>query len=332
MKKIIFVLLTMLLFITNIKADDVDIKISEISILEKGNYVETNTPSVNGLNINFNVKFNDVSDYVKYKVVIKNNEKEDYSVSYQNISSDHIKYVFDFEDGNKILKANSEKVLLVTISYDKPVSSEELTSGKYTEEKTLELKVENSDGKIVNPKTGVNEWTSAILSLLVLFGIIVGIIVNNRQLKLMAFTLSFALLLVPYTVDALKEITINITSKIEIEHVDLIKFKITSVSRFETYVDDSDLSYRQSSTKEYDALPNMTMGEWINSKYNIDKITYEDGQDFCSSNESYFMTKDAYRNPDNSIQRLNTDELFRYSDIIEENKEYYISKSGSCDK
>ena len=75
MKKYIYSLLILLLLPVIVLAENVSIK--SVNLVEKGDFVEVvKEPTFEGLNLNFDLKFNNVGDSATYKVVLENKDDE----------------------------------------------------------------------------------------------------------------------------------------------------------------------------------------------------------------------------------------------------------------
>ena len=119
------------------------------------NTIIKSEPTFNGLVMNFDVSFKQKNDFVKYKVVVKNDTNIDYKIANDTSfnKSDHITYTYDVEN---ILKPKGEAVVYVTITYSSEVDPSELVDGMYKEENKAVIQLLNKDGKVENPNTGIN--------------------------------------------------------------------------------------------------------------------------------------------------------------------------------
>ncbi len=122
MKKLFYLVLVMILSLAfvPVHAATEDIEITSIDLVEHGGIAREVTKAIaEGLNVNFNVKFYNKDDYVKYKVIIKNTSKDSYELSDQTNfnKSDYIEYKFEFENDNKVVDPGSEKVIYIVITY-----------------------------------------------------------------------------------------------------------------------------------------------------------------------------------------------------------------------
>ena len=222
MKKILLLLALILLPITTHAATDVEIK--DLSLVSKTDNTEViKEASHNGLKISFNLKFSELGDNAKYKFIIKNNSTKDYEIDTGTSFGDDgiIKYEFQVEGNNKVLKAKEEKTMNVIISYNKEPDPTKYQNGKYVAEDTLDINLSN-DKISANPKTANNKIIIAIIIMLVISTIAV-LVYSQKQTFL---PLVILLLILPVATLALEKITINVDSKVEIEEPEEIEIAI----------------------------------------------------------------------------------------------------------
>ena len=223
MKKILLLLVLLILLpITTNAASNVEIK--DLTFISKSDNTEiVQDAKVDGLKLNFNLKFYQVGDNAKYKFTIKNNSTKDYEIETgTSFSKDKvIKYEFQVDGNNKILKAKEEKNMTVTISYNIKVDDSKYVDGKYIAEDTLDINLSN-DKISANPKTANNKIIIAIVIMLVISTIAV-LVYSQKQTFL---PLVILLLILPVATLALEKITINVDSKVEIEEPEEIEIAI----------------------------------------------------------------------------------------------------------
>lgn len=140
----LFILLIILSILSiNVKANTCNpdkVSIESISTLDKTNNVEEiEEASKEGKNIKLNLSMSDVGDYIKYKLIIKNDSNEDYKLAEKslNIESDYMNYNFELEDNSDIIKANSSKIIYLKVEYQKEIPSEELENDVFNEKKAF---------------------------------------------------------------------------------------------------------------------------------------------------------------------------------------------------
>lgn len=137
MKKYILLFILLIIpFSVNAETCDVNkIKIESISVIEQSDNVNfKEDPTINGKEINLNLNFLEVGDRIKYKLVVKNESAEEFNLDSSNVSTDYVDYTINSYDGN-VLKANTSKILFLTINYKKEVPSDKLVNGFFNDSK-----------------------------------------------------------------------------------------------------------------------------------------------------------------------------------------------------
>ena len=174
MKKIeliisIFIFFMFIPFIVNAKTCDTDkISIESVKIEEKTDGVEENKEaSFNDKDVNLNLSLTKEGDSIKYKIIVKNNSKDDYLLdkNYLNINSEYIDYSLESDDNSNIVKAESQKQMFLNIKYKKRIPNEAFKSGKYNENKTMPLSlstksINNKPNVLKNPNTKTISYLS----------------------------------------------------------------------------------------------------------------------------------------------------------------------------
>ena len=202
MKKVLFLLLMIVsVTIINVSAATCNpdkVSIESISTLDKTNNVEEiEEASKEGKNIKLNLSMSDVGDYIKYKLIIKNDSNEDYKLAEKslNIESDYMNYSFELEDNSDIIKANSSKIIYLKVEYQKEIPSEELENDVFNEKKAIPLNI--LDNEITNPDTKRNIIILSIIVLIIISTILISI-KNKKYLKPMILIIGIALPVITY--------------------------------------------------------------------------------------------------------------------------------------
>ena len=262
---LIFVMLLSLMFVP-VHAATEDIAIESIKMVEHGGIAREVTPaSAEGLNVKFDVKFYNKDDFVKYKLIIKNTSKDSYELSDQTNfnKSDYIEYKFEFENDNKVVDPGSEKVMYIVITYKNAVPENLLLEdGGFQEDNAMKISLNNKSA--VNPDTGIKTVVIMSIALLVL-GMFMALLGYTSTKRLMVLVLSLMVML-PLGVSAVKQITVNLNSKVKI---------IGEVYSFNyrTYNYETD----EETNKTYYFEPGMTLKQWLDSEYNDDNLVIQDG-------------------------------------------------------
>ena len=79
-KKIISVLIIIFMGIINVKATNNDFDIEDIKIEDKNETIKVINPTYKDNNVESTIEFNKVGDYVKYKIILKNNDDKIYKI------------------------------------------------------------------------------------------------------------------------------------------------------------------------------------------------------------------------------------------------------------
>ena len=278
--KLLLLILLGICFIPNVYAAD-DVKIESISVAEKSEDTEELTPaSFSGLDVNLDVKFLNEKDHIKYNVVVANNSNKDYDITNTTKfgESDHIKYVYSYNNGNSVVKANTKQTMQIDVIYERKVDENELdASGRYVENKNMVVSLSRKTSNIINPKT------SSILIVLIVFVTIIAIVSIlglKRNKKVTAMLLAIALSL-PISILALDELQIKVNSKVTIDSIiefcvvdyglasEETGFKaatpslkgVVEAEKVEKYEDYINYTYR------YKVLNGMTFEDFRNSKF-----------------------------------------------------------------
>ena len=214
MRKIFISLIIVLLgimFLPVYAAENVNIESIELDSKSDTTEIITDA-SYSGLSIKFDLKFKEVNDYIKYKIVINNPTNEDYELSENNNNSNYIKYEYSYDDGNKIIEKNKKSIIYITIKYNKEVTENLFDDeGSYIETNNLVINLGGED--IINPNTSNFNPIIYILILLLLLLVIYIFTKNKKILNIFVITI----LLLPISIYAIEKLQIKIESKIKIE-------------------------------------------------------------------------------------------------------------------
>ena len=217
-----FLIILMSVFIGVVKAEN--IFINEISLVEKSDDVVVNKePVKNGLKMDFDLKFKNVGDFIKYKVLVLNKDSEDYTLSSSDKSDNgYIKYEYVYENDNKVVVAGGEKIMYVIITYNKEIPEELFKDGKYNETHSTNLVFYNNRlpmeemKKVENPRT--SSASIVLISLAVILSLVISFLLSSRKMRryLGVFIIG-SLLISPFIVYAINSLFITVNVKIEIE-------------------------------------------------------------------------------------------------------------------
>ena len=228
--------LIMFLSTTNVYASG-GVTIKSIDLVDKSiNTAEASKAKANGLSMDFDLKFKEVKDYAKYKIVVENKDSKDYKISVDSNfeNSKYISYKYDNAD---ILKANSDTEFYVTVTYNKKLDESNYVDGKYSEKNSAVLKL--SDG-VNNPKTFNNFWS---LIILVVMCVTLIFLFKNKKNRGLNVLILFSLLSVPLFVKAIDYLKIIVNSNVVIEKGYSVDYAVNYGFIKASETDNYDLSY-----------------------------------------------------------------------------------------
>ena len=257
-------IMALFLWVPNVFAAE-NITIESATLTDKSDSVsEISEPTLNGLNIGFDLSFSQVNDYAKYKVVINNPTSEDYEISKNKefSSSDYLTYTYTFDGESNVVKAKEKLTIYITITYKTAVPSDKLTDRKYIETNAMAINLSNETETITNPKTGDN--LIIIISILLISIVLSLILYKTTKNKKYLNVMILSLILIPVGAYALEKLQINVTTKITIEE----KYAVT-YSYWDILTEEEANTYESALTEsEYDS-------GWTNSYYYVDGVKYQ---------------------------------------------------------
>ena len=278
MKKLLLIiyLLTMILLPYPVFAKTPDIVIDNIEFVDKGsNTVILNEPSYNHLDINFDVEFNHVNDFVKYKVIVKNNDNDNYKI--KNNFEDQSNYItYELEMDNDNLDANSSKEIIITITYKTAYYGDTVLN----ETQTLTILTEDNEVIPVEENKTITEVINNVLdtfkgknvpiNILGILLILGGCFLIFKHANILAIFLF--LLVIPTYTYAQEELSINFNSKITIHGESIVDITMFDEGRvvnrkMKILAGDTEGTYASNNTtitaiKKSDTSPNLSeMGE-----------------------------------------------------------------------
>ena len=243
-----------------------DVRIVEASVLEKSEHAkEVEKISYQQLSLSFKLSFQEVNDYIRYKVVVQNDSNKDYEI--QNTvdgfeNSDYFLYQFDFDGDTNVVKAHSSRTLYLMARYMKEIDSSLYEDGKFVERKQMKISLAN-DNVGTNPYTKI-PYAAIIIGVL---ATIIGVIIsfnNKKYLKMMYGVFLFGLFTIPFIGYALEILSLEVNSVIEVENVPEF-----------CYYDD----YATPKYQYFEYTPGMTMSEYLEDHdLEIDGFRYSDGK------------------------------------------------------
>lgn len=217
--KILFftiVLLIIPLFVSAETCDSTKINLVAITIKDQSkNAEEIEKASIIDNNINLNIKFKDIDDYIIYDLFIQNNSEEDYLFDTSSIqtSSDYIEYHIETE--NNLVKANEGKIIELKVSYRKEVQATQFIDGTYQDNKTVSLRMATGE-QITNPETGRSHIIFSITCIILGISLIVTTLRSDKKVSI-PLTIFLLCSFIPARVLAACQYSIQINANVIIE-------------------------------------------------------------------------------------------------------------------
>ena len=211
MKKVLYLLLCILVFPVIVNAKE-DVYINKVEKDEfYGDVVEKSEPTFDGLSVNFDLRFSTVSSYATYKVTIKNDAKEEYKINQNgNGQVGYFIYTYKFADNSAIIKPGESKVLFVKVEFGENVPRDKFVNSVYTEDSEFVINFSNS---LVNPETKAG--IAILVMIILVLSIIAIVLLTHNKKALMGLVL--VVLLVPVVVSAIKELSLSVKTRVEID-------------------------------------------------------------------------------------------------------------------
>ena len=236
MKKMLNTIIAILIFVlfpSFVLAENVQVK--EIKQIEKSEGVEiVSEPKVSDTTVKFDIKLKSIGDYVKYKLVIDNKDDIEYEIDKKSFeNNEYITYEVESDNLEK-LEANKEKEIYLTIKYNKEVPESEFKDNVYVLNNNFSLAIGNKDEEIRNPQTGIEDYSLAILTIIVVLSVAVyGFRKNKKQFKTLMLIIGIAIS-IPLTCIAANVLKLNIETNVTIIGVDKCLENRFAIDNWET--------------------------------------------------------------------------------------------------
>ena len=234
MKKMLNTIIAILIFVlfpSLVLAEDVQVK--EIKQIEKSEGVEiVSEPKVSDTTVKFDIK--SIGDYVKYKLVIDNKDDIEYEIDKKSFeNNEYISYEVESDNLEK-LEANKEKEIYLTIKYNKEVPESEFKDNVYVLNNNFSLAIGNKDEEIRNPQTGIEDYSLAILTIIVVLAVVVyGFRKNKKQFKTLMLIIGIAIS-IPLACIAANILKLNIETNVTIIGIDKCLENRFAIDNWET--------------------------------------------------------------------------------------------------
>ena len=236
MKKMLNTIIAILIFVlfpSFVLSENVQVK--EIKQIEKSEGVEiVSEPKVSDTTVKFDIKLKSIGDYVKYKLVIDNKDDIEYEIDKKSFeNNEYITYEVESDNLEK-LEANKEKEIYLTIKYNKEVPESEFKDNAYVLNNNFSLAIENKDEEIRNPQTGIEDYSLAILTIIVVLSVAVyGFRKNKKQFKTLMLIIGIAIS-IPLSCIAANILKLNIETNVTIIGIDKCLENRFAINNWET--------------------------------------------------------------------------------------------------
>lgn len=210
-----FILSVFIIGLTITKAKP-NVTITDIKLIEKStNTTILKEPNANNLNINFDLDFKELNDYVKYEITIKNEDAVDYQISSDTSfnTSQYLSYKYEVTD---ILKAHSQTKVNIIITYFNKISENSFSNGQYQESNQASIKLLNEQDVIINPQTTAGNLILICLAIILSVILILLILRHQKIAKYLSLILISFSLINPLITKALESLNINVRTNITI--------------------------------------------------------------------------------------------------------------------
>jgi len=273
----IFGLLFLIMFICSlftsisVLAQTDPFKISDVSVVNKSITVNGDVTDYDNDEVESDITFHSLSDFVTYKLVINNNLNKDITIigiSDDN-DSDYIIYDYDSHE-NDVISANDSFDFLVTATYKNEVTDMTKRVENSRIKFTIKYLVDGEDGEsniIINPNTGDNSYIHFIILFISSVGLVVCVVLDKKHNKKLIKVVVLGLLLTPMVVTAATfsyDIELNTSCKLYDKQI-------------VTYTDGN--GDKQTIVVPYNELIT-GLEDPSKDGYNFEKWVLEDGSDF----------------------------------------------------
>ena len=299
MKKVGLLFLILIISIPAIVSAQAEgVSIKSIELVEKSTgATELASPRHEGLEVFFHVKFKELQDKAKYKVVIENTSDNQYEITTTNNfdGREYMTYTYSFEEEGNIVNPNSSKTMYVEVRYSSEVPDNKYVNGKYSEENAFNILVDKpsapadpdptepdepdpepepekeepkEEEEIENPDTGANlPWIILVSVLIIGLGVYLAIQKKLPLRKVSGFIIAIGIS-IPIIASAIEQLYVKVNVYVEIE-------KQAPPTQTKTFT--LDCSYEPEYPYHFEE--GMTWEEFINSEYNVDGFYFEERYD-----------------------------------------------------
>lgn len=222
-KRIVLFIITLIsVFIINTKGVyALGIKVENIEVIDKGDNI-----TISDNDVKSDIEFNELNDYVAYKITIKNSDNVSYDIDTisDNNKNDNINVTYKY-DGK--IEPKSTKDIYVTLKYDKKlVNKKSVSINNITITVNLVDENGNKNNIKIVPNTGDNIIKYIIIFVIVLLVLIFSLLLIKRRKG--KKELLILLVLIPSIVLANEKLKIDIKfTNITINNGEILSYKVS---------------------------------------------------------------------------------------------------------
>ena len=212
LKCILLVAIVLLFNLSSVKAECIDVV--DIKVKEKNDKINVVDPKIENNEIESEITFNEINDYVTFELTLKNIKDEKYKLSSikDNNTTESIEIEYKYDNDDFILNEETAKVELTLRYVKEPENGETININNLT----IDIELEEEDGtkqivNINNPETKDN-----IILYIGIFAtsLIISIVVLKKSKKKVFMVIILAsILVIPLNVKALEKFAIKIVFK-----------------------------------------------------------------------------------------------------------------------
>ena len=212
-KKVLFFIfiLTLLFNVNIVNAKSLDVKITDVKIIEKGGLVTAEDPEITDTNVTSAISFNQKDDYVTYEFTLKNNESDKYKIESveDNNTNDSLQITYDYSKDYFTDEAKVKVKMLYKTSIEKNTTID-------ISNLTLKINLVKEDGTksevvVNNPLTGDNILMYVLFLILAISGFIFALRKTKvKGIKAGILVIALSLVVLPAAVLAVEKYEVSI--------------------------------------------------------------------------------------------------------------------------
>ena len=286
-KKILFsIFLLVFLFsvvgFVRVLAEEPTFKLINATIEEKSSDVDAVINSYDNNDLETDITFHKIDDYVKFKLTIKNNDSKEYKVKLitdnnaNNNANNNVLYAYD-SHADETIGAGASFDVVLTATYKNEVT--DMNERDQANSFNLSFTFVDENGNVVtddvtiNPRTGDNIMTYIITGIISLIGLILLFIFKSKNNKKEKYLFLLALFIPTIVKGIESSIVVNISNELKLYDKVVVTYSLNGEEKEKVVKYDTQLSKPDDPVKEgYNFV-----GWYINDEeYNFDSPVKKD--------------------------------------------------------